>query len=199
MNPNDDLSVRGAVYRTLRAYSVRIAPPGGPLFELRSGEKSRFYIDVRQSAMRAGIHVLLGRMLFEGLKFFGDDVGAVAGVALGGCHLASITGMYSQFVGESLDVLHVRKEPKGHGLKKLVEGPERTLPTRVVLVEDVITTGGSSMRAMEALHQEGYDVLGVLTVIDRRKDVTLYMDAPPGDASRPIRMVQSLFTLKDFE
>ena len=92
----------------------------------------------------------------------------MAGVELGGCPLASATAMASCSTGRALDALYVRKSAKGHGTKKLVEGGDHLEPgARVVVLEDTVTTGGSTLRAVEQLREAHYDVCGVVAVVDR--------------------------------
>jgi orotate phosphoribosyltransferase len=93
---------------------------------------------------------------------------AVAGVALGGCPLASAVSLTSDRYGRALPALYVRKETKDHGTRRLVEGEAALEPgTPVVLLEDVITTGGSTLRAVEALRGAGIEVAGVMVLVDR--------------------------------
>ncbi len=175
----------------MKRYSVRIAP-AGEMFTLASGEKSQFFIDVKKTALHASVHRSLAYMLYDELAHghFGA-VQAVAGVALGGCHLASITAMHASFEGKTpLNVAFVRKVAKDHGTKNLVECPSMTIDERVVLLEDVVTTGGSSLKAAQALRDVGYNVCGILAVIDRRKERTDSLDGIP---------LRSLFTLDNFK
>lgn len=152
-------------------------------FTLASGKKSDFYIDVRTVALTPEGHWLIGRLMFEEvirmLRYCGS-VDAVAGVELGGCSLASAVSLMSDFekrMGEWLTekkktpwlpAIYVRKKAKEHGTKKLVEVPHGILKGgRVVLLEDVITTGGSTIRAAGSLKESGYNVVGVVVVVDR--------------------------------
>jgi orotate phosphoribosyltransferase len=93
---------------------------------------------------------------------------AVAGVELGGCPLASAVSLVSFQRGRPLDALYVRKEVKDHGSKKLVEG-DRSLRAglRVVVLEDVVTTGGSTLKAVAKLASVGAVVVGVVAIVDR--------------------------------
>jgi orotate phosphoribosyltransferase len=183
---------RVQVLDLLKLHSVKVAKPGAELFKLTSGEMSRFYIDVKKTALSSKAHLPLAYLLYDELAHgeFGP-VEAVAGVALGGCHLASIVGLYAVLQGQTqLDVVYVRKEAKDHGAMNLVEHPAMTKGARVVLLEDVVTTGGSSVKASGHLTEVGYDVRGVLAVIDRREH-----RAPVLSNGLPIR---SIFTLDDF-
>jgi orotate phosphoribosyltransferase len=93
---------------------------------------------------------------------------AVAGVELGGCPLASAVALTSFQRGAPLDAVYVRKEAKEHGSRRTLEGNTR-LPagSRVALLEDVVTTGGSTLKAAEKLVAAGYVVAGVVALVDR--------------------------------
>lgn len=105
---------------------------------------------------------------------------AVAGVALGGSHLASIVAMHAIYTASyELDVIHVRKTPNTHGTKKLLEHPLMTEKQNVVLIEDVITTGNSAIAVAKAIEQEKFNVLGIISVVDRRNKKHPFLDKWP--------------------
>lgn len=134
---------------------------------LASGRESDFFIDCKQAVLLAEGHALAGDVLFGALAEL-PPCEAVAGVELGGCPLASAVSLVSQQRGRPLPALYVRKQAKDHGSRRLVEGSGALAPGgRVVLLEDVITTGGSSLRAVEALRAEGLAVVGVAALVDR--------------------------------
>jgi orotate phosphoribosyltransferase len=192
MTADGEAQRRKLVLDLLKLYSVKIAIPGEE-FTLASGAKSHFYIDVKKTALHAKVHFSLAHMLYdEASQAVFGTVEGVAGVALGGCHLASIVAMFAAARGQpGLNVFYVRKEGKDHGTKSLVEGPQHGPDHNVVLLEDVVTTGGSSLKAIEQLKAAHCKVAGIVAVIDRRpkseRTDTL------GDL--PFR---SLFTLADF-
>jgi len=187
---------RKYVLDLLKLYSVKVAAPGEE-FTLASGGKSRFYVDVKKAALHADVHLPLATLLYDELEYrairtFGP-VEAVAGVALGGCHLASIVAMYAILKGRTkLHVAYVRQEAKDHGTKNLVERPLITPDQHIVLLEDVVTTGGSSLKAIRQLRENGYDVRGTIAVIDRRpvNERVATIDGLP---------FRSLYTLDEFE
>lgn len=156
----------------LMTHSLKRAPDGQK-FKLASGAESDVYVDVKKTALKGNVHAPLAALLHQELSSGAySALEAVAGVALGGCHLASIVGLYARVRGGAgmLNVVHVRKQAKDHGTTKLVEGPGPRINERVVLLEDVVTTGGSSLDACRALQDAGYDVLGIVAVVDRRPD-----------------------------
>jgi orotate phosphoribosyltransferase len=162
---------RRFIHDQLVTHSLKLAHEG-EVFQLAGGGTSKFYVDVKKTAMRGQVHAPLAALLYNDLAegAFGG-VEAVAGVALGGCHLASIVGLYARLRGQTtLNVVHVRKQAKDHGTKSLVEGPSNAPKARVVLLEDVVTTGGSSIAALHALEEAGYMPVGTLAVIDRRPE-----------------------------
>jgi orotate phosphoribosyltransferase len=134
---------------------------------LASGRESDFFIDCKQTILTAEGHALSGELLFELLAEL-PACDAVGGVELGGCPLASAVSLVSFQRGRPLPALYVRKERKDHGSAKLVEGDKSLFPgIRVALLEDVITTGGSSLRAVEALKKVGANVVGIAALVDR--------------------------------
>lgn len=136
-------------------------------FRLASGRESDFFVDCKRVVLTAEGHRLVGEVLCDAIEASGwPAVTAVAGVALGGCPLASAVSLTSALRGHPLDALYVRPQPKDHGTAARVEG---TVPrgASVILLEDVLTTGGSSLAGIAALGTEGYPVVGVIALVDR--------------------------------
>ncbi len=134
---------------------------------LASGRESDFFIDCKQAALTAEGHALLGSLMFEALDAL-PRCEAVAGVELGGCPLASAVSLTSFVRGRPLPAFYVRKEAKDHGSKRLVEGDKSLVPGMpIVMLEDVVTTGGSTLKAVEKLTAAGGRVVGVVAIVDR--------------------------------
>src|SRR5690348_4249481 len=134
---------------------------------LASGRESDFFIDCKQTILTAEGHALVGELMFEALRDL-PACQAVAGVELGGCPLASAVSLISFQKGSPRAALYVRKEQKDHGSKRLVEGDKAITPgLPVVVLEDVITTGGSTLKAVDKLGQVGVKVVGVVALVDR--------------------------------
>ena len=134
---------------------------------LASGKESDFFIDCKQTILTAEGHALSGELLFELIRELPAPE-AVAGVELGGCPLASAVSLVSFQRGRDLPAFYVRKAQKDHGSAKLVEGDRSLRPgIRVALLEDVITTGGSSLKAVDALKAVGAEVVGIAALVDR--------------------------------
>lgn len=139
-------------------------------FKLSSGKTSDFFVDVKSAALSGTGFYALAR-LYNTLDIF-NNAAVVAGVALGGCSLTG-AAVASCFGGPNIPAqLYVRKETKDHGTKKLIEGlPLPTLlgGSKVILLEDVITTGGSVMRAAKALEDAQCPPDMILAVVDRQE------------------------------
>ncbi len=134
---------------------------------LASGRESDFFIDCKQAVLSAEGHAVTGEAMLEALAVL-MPCAAVAGVELGGCPLASAVALTSFRRGAPLDAVYVRKDAKEHGSRRVLEGNSR-LPAgaRVALLEDVVTTGGSTLKAAEKLKGASYEVAGVVALVDR--------------------------------
>ena len=135
---------------------------------LSSGKKSNFYIDCKQSALLAEGHFLIGQLFSQLIYEKAPDVEAVGGLTLGADPLASATATMSYIAGRKLNAFLIRKEPKGHGTDSYLEGVKhlrRGMP--VAILEDVITTGSSTIKAIERAKAFELDVKLVLALVDR--------------------------------
>jgi orotate phosphoribosyltransferase len=139
------------------------------LVKLASGRESDFYFDGKQTTLHAVGGYLTGKLFYEAIKDV-DGVQAVGGITLGADPIATATSVAAHLAGQDLHAFIIRKEPKGHGTGQWLEG-RKNLPagTRVVIVEDVVTTGGSSMKAVRRAEEEGLKVLGIVTLVDREE------------------------------
>lgn len=136
---------------------------------LASGRESDFFIDCKQTMLTAEGHALVGELMFQALSAL-PECQAVGGVELGGCPLASAVSLVSFQHGRPLNALYVRKAKKDHGTTKLVEGDKSLSPgLKVALLEDVVTTGGSSLKAVESLKAAGAEVVGIVALVDRQE------------------------------
>jgi orotate phosphoribosyltransferase len=134
---------------------------------LASGRESDFFIDCKETVLTAEGHLLAGEVMLEA-ALAGSSFDAIAGVELGGCPLASAASLLSAQRGTPKDAVYVRKEVKDHGSRRAIEGSTRLSPgARLVLLEDVTTTGGSSLAAIEKLRAERLSVEHVVTLVDR--------------------------------
>ncbi len=134
-------------------------------FTLTSGKKASFYIDLRQVSLDHRVAPLIGDVMLELLSEF-PEAELVGGLTMGADPIASAIMHRAVLAGRSLDAFVVRKEPKGHGMGKQVEGPDVS-GKKVIVVEDTSTTGGSPLKAIEAVEKAGATVLAVAVVVDR--------------------------------
>ncbi len=131
---------------------------------LSSGREASYYIDLRRITLDGEAAPLVGRVMREATADLRYD--AVGGLTLGADPVAAAMLHAADGAGDRLDAFVVRKEGKAHGLQRRVEGPD-VKGRRVLAVEDTSTTGGSVMTAVEALRDEGADVLAVAVIVDR--------------------------------
>jgi orotate phosphoribosyltransferase len=137
---------------------------------LSSGKESDFYIDCKRTALLAEGHFLIGRLLLEAIRRDAPQAMGVGGLTLGADPLASAVSLTGYLSGHPLPAFIVRKEPKGHGTGQWIEGKKGLpQPAQVAVVEDVVTTGGSTLKAIERCRQEGLHVLGVVALVDREE------------------------------
>lgn len=159
MTPQDE----AALDRLLLARSVKRGH-----FVLASGRTSPFYVDCRLTTMSAEGLVLIGRLGLAALRARGWAPRGIGGLTMGADPVAYAIAAASQAAPPAVDAFSVRKDAKAHGTGRRVEG-NFTAGSAVVVVEDVITTGGSALKAIEALREEGAQILGVLAVVDREE------------------------------
>lgn len=137
---------------------------------LASGKPSNFYIDCKQAVLTAEGHFLVGTIINELLENLEPGVKAVGGLTMGADPIASAVATVSWTRKRPIEAFYVRKEPKGHGTQKWLEGDKTVKPgTPVAIVEDVCTTGGSTLKAIERARLHGLDVKRVFTLVDREE------------------------------
>ena len=159
---------------------------------LASGLKSNFYIDCKQSVLTAEGHFLVGSLLLGLLREKTPEAEAVGGLTMGADPLASAVSTLSYVAGRPLTAFYVRKEPKGHGTGQWIEGIKSLRPGMpVAILEDVVTTGGSAMKAIGRVREFGLNVKVILGLVDREEGgrETLEREAP----------LVTLFRKRDFE
>ncbi|MBK7906000.1 MAG: orotate phosphoribosyltransferase [Gemmatimonadetes bacterium] len=137
-------------------------------FTLASGKQSDLYIDCRLTTMHPEGLALIGPLGLHAIGERGWHPDAVGGLTLGADPVSYAIAYASQLAGMPTRAFTVRKEAKTHGTGKLIEGPY-TAGDRVVVIEDVITTGGSALKAVDAVRAAGGVVVGVLAVVDREE------------------------------
>ena len=159
-------------------------------FILASGKKASYYLDGKQTTLDAKGLTLVGEGILELLLADGKLPDAVGGMSIGADPITAAILTVAGIRGLELRGFLVRKESKGHGTNKFVEGPVKAGDT-VVVVEDVVTTGGSSLKAIERLEEAGIKVEGVIAIVDRMEG------GAEAFQSRGYTL-RSLLTIKDF-
>ena len=137
---------------------------------LSSGKTSDFYIDCKQVSLTAEGHFLIGQLMQATIARVAPEAEAVGGLTLGADPLVSATSLVSFVAGRPMHGFLVRKEPKGHGTGQWIEGLNRLragMP--VVILEDVVTTGASTLRAIERARAAELDVVHVVALVDRQE------------------------------
>jgi len=162
-----------------------------PEFTLTSGKKSCFYFNLKQVTCFSEGQFLVGRMIYELLQTVGLSPDGIGGLTMGADPISFAVAHTFHLSGKSIEGFSIRKEPKGHGTGQQVEGHVRA-GDRVVITEDVITTGGSTIKAVEAARRHGLTVLAVVALLDRceengRQNIEA-LDVP----------VYPLLTIRDF-
>ncbi len=157
---------------------------------LSSGLRSNFYIDCKQVSLDAEGAALIGALFHTTIDEVAPAAVAIGGLTMGADPLATATSIASWHAGRPRAAFLVRKEPKGHGTNQWVESTALPAGAKVVILEDVITTGASTLRAIERVRAAGYVVLHAVGLVDRleggREAVT---------AETPLT---TLFTKRDF-
>ena len=134
-------------------------------FTLTSGKKATYYVDMRRVSLDHRVAPLIGQVMVDLISEI-PDVSAVGGLTMGADPIASAVMHQGIAMGHSYDSFVVRKEPKDHGRGRQVEGPDLE-GKRVIVLEDTSTTGGSPLKAIEALLKVGAVIAGVAVVVDR--------------------------------
>ncbi|MBD2343964.1 orotate phosphoribosyltransferase [Anabaena subtropica] len=135
-------------------------------FVLSSGQPSSYYINGKQVTLHPQGALAIGRIL---LSLIPSDTQAVAGLTLGADPIVTAVSVVSAYENCPIPALIIRKEAKGHGTKAYIEGPNLPEGAKVVVLEDVVTTGQSAMKAVDRLRAAGYVVNEVISLIDRQQ------------------------------
>lgn len=135
-------------------------------FLLSSGQSASYYINGKQVTLHGWGGLAVGRIL---LPLIPPETQAVAGLTLGADPIVSAVNVVAAYEGRSLPALIIRKEPKGHGTRAYIEGPGLPAGSLITVLEDVVTTGQSALKAVERLQQAEYKVNGILALVDRQQ------------------------------
>ena len=160
------MSERTALVELLKARSVRYGE-----FTLASGKKSDLYIDARLTTMSPEGLAIIGPLALSTIRRMQWRPDSIGGLTLGADPIAYAASYASIENPPPLRAFTVRKEPKQHGARKLIEGPFKK-GDRVVVVEDVVTSGESAIKAIEAVRDAGGEIVGVIALVDRHEGGT---------------------------
>ncbi len=158
---------------------------------LSSGKESDFYIDLRNITLHPEGIYLISNLFYEIIRTHFPDIKAVGGPTLGADPIVAGLSMISHIKNNPIVAFIIRKEPKKHGLAKLIEGDKNLYKgMKVLILEDVVTTGESSFKAYDAAMDFGLNVQGILAIVDREEGAKEFF------RDKNIKFY-SLFTKKD--
>lgn len=157
------MTERERLRRLLRELSLRRGE-----FTLASGRKSDYYLDCRRSTLHPEASWLAARAVLETLEREGLDAEAIGGLTLGADPIVGAVVALSHEAGRPLPGFIVRKDSKQHGLRQRIEGTP-VEGKRVVVIDDVVTTAGSTLEAVQAVREAGGTVIGAVCLVDREE------------------------------
>jgi len=137
-----------------------------PIFKLSSGKLSNYYIDLRTITLEPEGGYIIGNLIFNMIMEKKPD--GIGGLTLGADPIAYGTSFVSYLNKQPIKPFVVRKEPKGHGTGKQIEGNVKK-GDKVIIVDDVITTGGSALKAAKVSQRSGLEVLEIISIVDREE------------------------------
>jgi orotate phosphoribosyltransferase len=155
---------------------------------LSSGQEADYYVDAKRALLLPAAYKATGELIAEIANELGAT--AVGGMTMGADPLACAA--IGAPGGEDLVAFFVRKEKKEHGLQRWIEGPVLDPGTKCLVVEDVVTTGGSTVRAIERILEEGHEVVGTVCVVDRQAGGGDAIEAAGGGPFRALAEVDQL-------
>ncbi|MCL2932479.1 MAG: orotate phosphoribosyltransferase [Trichodesmium sp. MAG_R03] len=135
-------------------------------FVLSSGQSSSYYINGKYVTLHPLGALMIGRLI---LSMLPEDTQGVAGLTLGADPIVTAVSVVSAYENRPIPALIIRKQAKGHGTMSYIEGPRLDANAKVVVLEDVVTTGASAMMAVHRLRQAGYQVNHIFSLVDRQQ------------------------------
>jgi orotate phosphoribosyltransferase len=156
---------------------------------LSSGRTAQYYVDAKRALLRPPAYRAAGALIAAEAVERGAT--AVGGMTMGADPLACAA--IGAEGGEGLVAFFVRKEKKEHGLQRWIEGPELAAGTRCLVVEDVVTTGRSTVRAIERIKEEALEIAGVTVVVDRLAGGAEAIEEAAGAPYRPLLTIDDLY------
>ena len=148
----------------IRQKSLRVGD-----FTLSSGKKSSYYLDCRMTTLDPRGGLLIARLILDRIHAHNFQSDAIGGLTLGADPIVAAVAVVSAIEGKPLPAFIVRKESKGHGTQRSIEGYDGKRGSRVIIVDDVCTTGDSILKAAEKAEDAGYEVVATFCVVDREE------------------------------
>jgi orotate phosphoribosyltransferase len=182
--------MKPALIALLREHSYKYDPQGR--FQLVSGKLSQYYVNCKATTMRGDAADLIGGLVAEHLP---DSVRAVGGLTMGADPIALATAAWCARHGRAVNAFSVRKEPKKHGTRQWVEGCAEP-GMAVAVVDDVATTGGSTIAAVERCREEGLVVVAAVVLVDRQEDDGLESIRRAAGPDTPVSAIVTLAELR---
>lgn len=137
-----------------------------PIFRLSSGKMSNLYFDLRRTTLSSQGQYLIGNIMCDKLNKLALKPEAIGGLTMGADPIATAVAYCSYLRGNPIEAFIIRKEPKSHGLCQQIEGNVKE-GTPVVIIDDVLTTGSSTIKALKVAEAEGLKILAVMVLLDR--------------------------------
>jgi len=137
-----------------------------PIYKLSSGNMSNFYFNLKKTTYSPEGQFLVGNLVFDKIKELGLKPRAIGGLTMGADPIATATAYTSHLRNEPVEALVIRKEPKGHGTMSQIEGNVKP-GDDVIIIDDVVTTGGSTIKALEAAQKADMNIIGIIILLDR--------------------------------
>jgi orotate phosphoribosyltransferase len=137
-------------------------------FTLASGKSSTYYIDCKLTTLDPEGAVLVGHSVIDALEAAGIQADAIGGPPIGAHPIVAAVAAVSHLRGKPLPAFLIRKEAKSHGLEKQIEGPVKP-GARVVIIDDVCTSGGSTFQTLDAVKNAGLQIVAVMSLVDREQ------------------------------
>src|SRR6058998_2243794 len=155
---------------------------------LTSGRTAEYYVDAKRAVLLPAGFRALGELVAEKARAW--DATAVGGLTMG----ADPVACAALAAGADVKAFFVRKETKAHGLQRRIEGPPLDPGERCLIVEDVVTTGGSTIQAIEAVREAGHEIAGVTTILDRLAGgADAIREAAGGAPYRPLATIDDVY------
>jgi orotate phosphoribosyltransferase len=154
---------------------------------LTSGQTAQYYVDAKRAILLPAGFTAMGELVAERAAAWGAT--AVGGLTMG----ADPVACSALAAGADVKAFFVRKDAKAHGLQRRIEGPLLDPGERCLVVEDVVTTGGSTLQAIEALREEGMEIVGVVSVLDRLAGGGERIAAAAGAPYEPLATIDDVY------